>query len=173
MEFIIERVSEEDYSSLIHLIKKVYDQLPADQKDWFVVDEEEETRRRLETGIAWGYQAVERQSRALAGVFTAVFPGMSSANLGYDIGLPEKELPFVAHMDTAAIAPEYRGFSLQKRLMEYAEAELKKAGYRYLCCTAHPKNRYSENNILAQGYRIITTREKYGGFLRDIFLKEL
>ena len=83
---------------------------------------------------------------------------------------------------TVAIKPEvtlgqYKGLEVQKESVEVTdeevEAELKKAGYRYLCCTAHPKNRYSENNILAQGYRIITTREKYGGFLRDIFLKEL
>lgn len=173
MEFGIERAGEEDYSSLIHLILEVYEQIPEDQKDWFVVDPREETWNRLTQGIAWGYKAVEMKSGQLAGVFTAVFPGTASSNLGYDIGLPEGELPFVAHMDTAAISPAYRGHGLQRRLMEYAEEELHRAGYRYLCCTAHPENRYSENNILAQGYRIITTKEKYGGFLRDIFLKEI
>lgn len=173
MKFRIERAGEEDYSSLIHLILEVYEQIPADQKDWFVVDEEEETRRRLETGIAWGYKAVEINSGQLAAVFTAVFTGKTSANLGWDIGLPEAELPLVAHMDTAAVSAAYRGFGLQRQLMEYAERELRQAGYRYLCCTAHPENRYSENNILSQGYQRITTKEKYGGLLRDIFMKRV
>lgn len=173
MNFLIERVREEDYSSLIHLILHVYDKMPAEQKEWFVVDPKEETFRRLKQQEAWGYRAVEQPRGALAGVFTVVFPGMSSCNLGNDIGLEQTELPFVAHMDTAAIACEYRGFHLQKRLMEYAEEELRQAGYRYLCCTAHPENCYSKNNILSQGYEVITTKEKYGGFLRDIFMKKL
>ncbi len=173
MDFQIERAREEGYSSLIHLISEVYDQIPPGQKDWFVVDPEEETMRRLKNGIAWGYTAVETESGALAGVFTVVFPETSPANLGRDVGLPEEALPLVAHMDTAAIVPAYRGYGLQKRMMEYAEEELRQAGYRYLCCTAHPQNKYSKNNILAEGYRVAATKEKYGGFLRDIFVKEI
>lgn len=79
----------------------------------------------------------------------------------------------VAHMDSVAILPEYRGMGLQYRMMQVAEKELKDAGYRYLMCTVHPKNRYSRENILRQSYRVVATKEKYGGYLRDILLKEI
>ena len=76
-------------------------------------------------------------------------------------------------MDTAAVLPEYRGQKLQYRLMQMAEEELKKEGLRYLMCTVHPQNRYSRENVLRQGYEVAATKEKYGGYLRDILLKRL
>ncbi|HBG12936.1 MAG TPA: hypothetical protein DDX68_16840 [Clostridium sp.] len=58
-------------------------------------------------------------------------------------------------------------------MMKTAEEELRKQGYRYLMCTVHPENRYSKNNIIKQGYQVVLTKEKYGGYVRDILLKKL
>lgn len=76
-------------------------------------------------------------------------------------------------MDSAAVRAEYRGNRLQYILMQEAEQELRTMGYRYLMCTVHPDNHFSRENVLRQGYRVMKTTEKYGGFIRDILLKEL
>lgn len=40
-------------------------------------------------------------------------------------------------------------------------------------CTVHPENYYSRNNVIRQGYEVVLTKEKYGGYIRDILLKKL
>jgi ribosomal protein S18 acetylase RimI-like enzyme len=171
MEFRIQRAEEKDASAVAEVIKTVWEGM--DRKEWFAADDENAVRTLLAGKKGLGYLAIEEESGALAGIFTVAFPGKKEKNLGYDIGMAEELLETVAHMDTAAILPEYRGFGLQYRLMQAAEAELKGMGYRYLMCTVHPDNRYSRENIIRQGYRAAARKEKYGGFLRDIFIKEL
>ena len=109
---------------------------------------------------------------SVAGILLTTFPGDSEENLGRDIGLPESELMLVAHMDSVAILPEYRGAGLQKRLMQHAEQELAEQGYRYFMCTVHPENRYSRQNIIKQGFKPVKTALKYGGYQREIFLRD-
>ncbi len=79
----------------------------------------------------------------------------------------------MAHMDTAVVLPQYRGAHLQRRLMKAAEKELRKEGFRYLCCTVHPDNRYSRESVLSQGYHVAASVKKYGGYPRDILVKDL
>ena len=93
--------------------------------------------------------------------------------MGRDAGLPEEELPLVAHMDTAAVLPQYRGHQLQYRLMQAAEADLRAMGFRYRMGTIHPDNVYSMNNGLKQGYQIIGEKLKHGGLRRAILMKDL
>ena len=109
----------------------------------------------------------------LAAAFSMTFPELDEENLGYDIGLSQKELEKVAHMDVAAVDPDYRGMGLQKRLMKLGEADAKALGYRYLMCTIHPDNAPSLKSALSLGYRVVQTKEKYGGKLRHILLKEV
>ena len=76
-------------------------------------------------------------------------------------------------MDTAAVAPLYRGHHLQDRMMEVCEEEMKKRGMRYLLATVHPGNPYSLSNVQKRGYGIRATKEKYGRSLRHILCKEI
>ena len=87
--------------------------------------------------------------------------------------MEEEQLKLCAMMDTAAVLPEFRGHHLQYEMMQTAERKLHKEGYRYLLCTVHPENKFSRENVKRQGYKKILTKEKYGGFLRDIWMKEL
>ncbi|GLC81838.1 GNAT family N-acetyltransferase [Lacrimispora brassicae] len=171
MEFLIERAVHEDYQIMTDVIQSVWQQI--ERKDWFVADDSEYTCRILKEGNGIGYKAFEKDSGALAGVFIAALPGKREENLGRDMGLSEEELGKVAHMESVAIFPEYRGNGLQYRLMKTAEEELRRLGCRYLMCTVHPENRFSRDNMIRQGYQVVLTKEKYGGYLRDILLKEL
>ncbi|MBE7720990.1 GNAT family N-acetyltransferase [Lacrimispora indolis] len=171
MEFLIERADPSDYLIMADVIQSVWQQI--EQKDWFVADDSEYTRHTLTEGNGIGYKAFEAESGTLAGVFIAALPGDREENLGRDIGLSQEELGKVAHMESVAILPEYRGNGLQYILMKTAEEELRKQGFRHLMCTVHPENKYSRNNMIKQGYRVVLTKEKYGGYLRDILLKEI
>ena len=121
----------------------------------------------------WLYVAKDCSSGQLAGMFFVVLPGMEEENLGYDIGMQGRQLYECAIMDTVVVLPEYRGMHLQYEMMQTAERKLHKEGYRYLLCTVHPENKFSRENVKRQGYKKILTKEKYGGFLRGIWMKEL
>lgn len=171
MEFEIKKASEEDYEEIAALIASVWQQL--EEKDWFVADNADYTYHMLKKGNGIGFKAVEKASRRLAGVFLITFPGTSEENLGRDIGMEEEKLCRVAHMDSVAVLPEYRGNGLQLRLMQRGEEELRRLGYSYLMCTVHPDNIYSKENVIRQGYQAAAKKEKYGGYVREIFLKTL
>lgn len=171
MEFLIKRAALEDHQALAGVIESVWQQI--ERKDWFVADDPGYTYRTLQEGNGIGYKALLKDSGTLAGVFIVALPGRREENLGRDIGLSEEELGKAAHMESAAILPEYRGNGLQYSMMQAAEEELRKMGYRYLMCTVHPENVYSKNNVIRQGYEVVLTKEKYGGYLRDILLKKL
>lgn len=171
MEFQITLAEEEDYQAIVDTIESVVDSL--EEKEWFAADSAEYILQILKEGTGIGFKATEALSGRLAGIFMMVFPGRSEENLGRDIGFPDQELEKVVHMDTVAVLPEFRGHHLQSRLMRAAEEEAARRGYRYLMCTVHPENRYSRENVLKQGYRAVLTKEKYGGYLRDILVKTL
>ena len=171
MTFRIERAAAADYQLFADIIQSVWRGM--DHKDWYLADNSDYTYHMLTSGEGLGYKAIETETGAVAGVFLAVIPGLSEENMGRDAGFPEEELPKVAHMDTAAVLPQYRGHQLQYRLMQAAEADLRAMGFRYLMGTIHPDNVYSMNNAMKQGYRIIGEKLKHGGKRRAILLKEL
>lgn len=171
MNFKITCAAPTDYPAIVQLIQTVWENL--EQKEWFAADNADYTIHMLETRQAEAFKAVDETTNALAGIFMIVYPGRSDENLGKDINLPDSELSKVAHMDSVAVLPRYRGYGLQYRLMQEAESEARRKGYRYLMCTIHPDNHYSKSNVLKQGYHIAATKEKYGGYLRNILLKEL
>ena len=169
--FRIERADITDYQMFADIIQTVWNAL--DKKEWFVADNAEYTYEMLQSGRGMGYKAVDSNTGMTAGVFMAVIPGISRENLGRDAGMGDQELSLVAHMDSIAILPEYRGYKLQYRLMQTAEGDLREKGFRYLLCTVHPDNRYSRDNIVSQGYKSVAVKEKYGGYMREIFLKRI
>ncbi len=171
MEFIIERASEKDAEMMADMIEKVWEDI--ENKEWFVADDIDYTTRMLKEENGLGYKAVEKDSGTVAGIFIVSLPGMREENLGRDIELAEEELGKVAHMESVAVLPSCRGNGLQYALMQQGEADLRKMGYRYLMCTVHPDNSYSRSNVIRQGYEVVLTKEKYGGYIRDILLKKL
>lgn len=170
-DFRICRAAPDDFKVFADIIQTVWNNL--DKKEWFVADNAEYTYEMLNTGKGIGYKAVDVNTGQVAGVFLTTMPGLGEENLGRDIGLDREELPLVAHMESVAILPEYRGHKLQYRLMQAAESELIEKGFKYLMCTVHPENRYSRNNVLRQGYESVAVKRKYGGYMREIFLKRI
>lgn len=102
-----------------------------------------------------------------------IIPGSSQANLGRDINLPLRELSSVAHIQAAAVHPDYRGHGLQKMMLEEQLKNIEEQGYRHACCTVSPKNPVSLKNVLSCGLLIEALRPKLNGWCRYIMHKDL
>lgn len=170
-EIKIFRAGRESLEEAVRLVQSTEEKMK--EKSWFVAESLEEFDRWMRKDQGWLYVAKDCSSGQLAGMFFVVLPGMEEENLGYDIGMQGRQLYECAIMDTVVVLPEYRGMHLQYEMMQTAERKLHKEGYRYLLCTVHPENKFSRENVKRQGYKKILTKEKYGGFLRDIWMKEL
>ncbi|ONH03010.1 N-acetyltransferase [Bacillus cereus] len=102
-------------------------------------------------------------------------PPIDDEHLGLDIGLPESELHRVIYQEISNVHPNWRGNDMQKILATVIMDELQKedSKYDYVCCTVAPFNIPSLKDKFAQGMEIAALKEKYGGSLRYVFVKEL
>ena len=109
----------------------------------------------------------------IVGSFVCRFPGKDTSNLGKDIGMDEDKQLMVVHMESVVVLPEYRGHHLFLKMLLFAENYIDKNKYKYLMATVSPKNPASYLTFERAGYRLVITKEKYGGLLRNIYLKEI
>ncbi|MDV6039345.1 GNAT family N-acetyltransferase [Bacillus sp. SM-B1] len=102
-------------------------------------------------------------------------PPIDDEHLGLDIGLPESELHRVIYQEISNVHPNWRGNGMQKILATVIMDKLQKedSKYDYVCCTVAPFNIPSLKDKFAQGMEISALKEKYGGSLRYVFVKEL
>ena len=79
----------------------------------------------------------------------------------------------VAHIESVAVLPSFRGYKLQKELLETAENIEKGKDTKYLMATVHPDNVYSVRNFRDEGFTCLLETMKYGGLRRNILWKEI
>ena len=164
------RLAEPGEAEALHaLMHGVWEGL--ENREIFAVDDLDLdwVREKLEDR-GFGVAACTEDGR-LAGMLLMDFPGLSEDNLGWDAGIPETELPRVCLMETAAVLPEHRGHGLERRMLLFAEAHLEGSSFRYLMTTISPDNPASLRSAERCGYRVLMTKEKYGGHLRHILMK--
>ncbi len=172
-QFIIRKAGSEDLDGIVSLMEQVKSGMSHD--DWYVTDPKERIALHLDKE---GFIiAAETEQGELAGFFMVDFPGRReedplNENLGRELPLSEEELLLVAHMDSAAVHPDYRGHHLQDRMLKAIEAELRSDPAEYYLCTVHPDNHSSLNTMRRNGYVIIKTKEKYGGMRRHVLFKK-
>ncbi|TXR98178.1 GNAT family N-acetyltransferase [Bacillus sp. SH7-1] len=102
-------------------------------------------------------------------------PPIDDEHLGLDIGIAESELHRVIYQEISNVHPSCRGNGMQKILATVIMDELQKedSKYDYVCCTVAPFNIPSLKDKFAQGMEIAALKEKYGGSMRYVFVKEL
>ncbi|MCM3735784.1 GNAT family N-acetyltransferase [Bacillus cytotoxicus] len=102
-------------------------------------------------------------------------PPLDEDHLGLDIGLTGEELTRVIYQEVSNVHPLYRGNGLQKILAKVIMEQLKQSDhdYEYVCCTVAPFNIPSLKDKFAQGMEVAALKEKYGGSMRYVFVKEL
>ncbi len=141
------------------------------QKDWYVADDGEFIRRHIKKE---GYTLKYTVGNTIAGFLIVRHPVFAEDNLGkYLSDWTGETLTKVAHMESSAVLPEFRGQKIQKKLLQAAEKIEWERGTRYLMGTVHPDNIYSAANLEQLGYECLLETEKYGGLRRKIVCKEL
>lgn len=154
----------DDIMALLHAVTAALD-----RPNWYCVDSRDFFAEHISGS---GFTLVARAEGQLAGFLTIRFPREAEDNLGSYLNLTGDDLLGVAHMESAAVHPDFRGNHLQRRLVEAAEAALRPTDYRHWMATVHPENRYSMSTLTALGYRPLLTTKKYGGLDRCILCKE-
>ncbi len=170
-QYLIRLSKPDEAEHMFRLMRQVWQEMA--DKSLFAVDTlslEWIQKSTTETGIGITAWSGENE---LAGMLIACFPGMDEENLGWDIGLPEEQLPYVANMEAAAVLSAHRGHHLEQRMIAFAEEYLRRhTEVRYFMATISPENAPSLRSAEHNGYRAVLTKEKYGGWMRHIMLKE-
>lgn len=175
-QFRIRRAVRQDINEIFSLMQQV--KAGMEYSEWYVIDTKEYVEQHLsEQGMMF---VAEAPDGTLAGYFIVDIPSLRlgkcetdwNDNLGKELCLSEEKLALVAHMDSAAIKPQYRGHHLQWRLLQAVEEELRAYPYQYYLCTIHPDNHASLHTMLRAGYVIVGTKEKYHGLKRHVLYKK-
>ena len=164
----IRRATPNDAGKIHAIMQRVTDALS--DKSLFVCDDLAYVQTQLQSG-GFGVVACNSDNEIVAS-FLFRYPHMAQDNLGRDVNLPEDKLETVVHMDSAVVLPEYRGHHLQERMLRYAENLIDKKSYHYFIATVSPNNPASYLSFERSGYSLVVTKEKYGGLLRRIYMKE-
>ncbi len=154
-------------------LKEVMDEAVATllQKDWYVADDIPFLERHIkEEGYILKYVIDDK----IVAFLVVRYPMLSDDNLGYYLSnVTDEMLKKVAHIESIAVLPNFRGDKLQKRLLEMAEKIEKQKYTKYLMATVHPDNIYSMRNFIEQQFLCVLETKKYGGLRRNILLKEI
>lgn len=103
-----------------------------------------------------------------------LIPPLDEEHLGRDIGYPEEKLERIIYQEVTNVHPSYRGYRLQQHLGKLLMEELRQdERFDLVCATVAPFNIPSLKDKFALGLRIGALKQKYGGKLRYIFMKEL
>ena len=163
-EVKIEYATLDDLTTIMEIMHTALELV--EDKSWYAVDSEEFVGKCIE---GQGFTLKAMVDGNIAGFLTVRYPWKDDDNLGDYIGLSEEEKMFVAHMESAAVLPEYRGLRVQNQLMAKGFELLKETEYKYVMGTAHPDNIFSVNNFLKLGDEIVADVKKYGGLRRYVF----
>lgn len=167
---IIFRVAVDGDATLIHgLMEEVYNRL--EDKSIYVCDDLDYVKEHISNQ---GFVVVAcNKDEEIVGSFIVRYPYQDEDNLEKDIDLPNNKLDEVVHMESSVVLPEYRGNGLQSKLLLYAERLIDKTKYHYFMATVSPENPASYKNLEKNKYKLVLTKEKYGGLIRRIYLKEV
>ncbi|MFX3631263.1 MAG: N-acetyltransferase family protein [Candidatus Pristimantibacillus sp.] len=164
----IRRLYHLDLQEILSLMIDIIARLPF--QDFFAMDDEDYLLELI-NGKGEVYGAFNNGE--LVAYSVLAFPGVSESNLGTEFGLLEKELPFVAALDSTVVHESVRGLGLQRFFHELRENRAKEKGCLYLYSTVHPQNYTSINNLEAAGFTLQFTRPMYGGKNRHCYSKRL
>lgn len=164
----ISSASNENLSDICTIIEEVGNSIS--DRNVFYIDDRNFISQHINEK---GFILIAINKEKIIGFLMVRIPGLEEDNLGLDINLPEDKRNLVAHIESVAVLPEYRGNGIHKSLLLEAEDILEKRGFQYFMATVYPENGASLSNFLWAGYEIASTKQKYSGLMRHILLKEI
>ncbi|WP_456249811.1 GNAT family N-acetyltransferase [Longispora urticae] len=99
------------------------------------------------------------------------YPRDREFNLARDSALPPGEHGLVAHWDTIAVLPDWRGHGLARLLNTTALRDVAGTGLRHLFATSAPGNPHGIGSLLSAGFRPVRLVRKFGGRLRFLLYR--
>ena len=72
-----------------------------------------------------------------------------------------------------AVDPQWRGYGLQQRFIDWSLEVANDSGAKYIHATVNPENNYSGQNFLKRGFKVKKTIAKYGGLTRNLLELDL
>jgi hypothetical protein len=170
LSYIVRKLTIRDLPEILNVQDQVIDYLENKERVQPLTEEE---FRFILNGNGWMIGAFAEEQ--LVAFRALLVPLIDEEHLGRDIGLLDDELPKVIYQEISNVLPAFRGNQLQKILARVImqELSLENHSYRYVCCTVAPFNIPSLKDKFAQGMKIAALKEKYGGSLRYIFVKDL
>ena len=167
-EFIFRVAEAKDAQKIHNLMVEVYEQL--ENKSLYVCDDLAFVKRHI-SHEGFTVVACTKEDKIVGSLILRI-PDAED-NLGKDIGFSEEECQSVIHVESAVVAPLYRGNALQRRMLQIAETMIDRVKYSYLMATVSPDNPASYKTLESLGYELIVTKEKYDGLMRRIYRKAL
>ena len=166
--FLLKTAADGDAQQIHALMRYVYEEL--EDKSLYVCDDLEFVRTHIaQRGFA--VMACTKEGE-LAAALICRYPMAEKDNLGRELGLSEAELLRIAHMESAVVAPAYRGNGLQCQMIRYAEKIMDAGRFLYFLATVSPDNPASCRSLEKCGYTPVKAAEKYGGLVRRVYCKK-
>lgn len=103
---------------------------------------------------------------AMIGYGALGLPREGDPNRGVDMGLPEDELPLVAHIASAMLRPDWRKRGLHHRLIDWRVVLAAALGRRHLLTTVSPRNHQSWGHLVGHGLLGKRLIDVGGGLIR-------
>lgn len=142
-----------------------------ENKSWYYIDDDDE--KQISHIISdCGFALIAEFGSTTAGFLIVYYPGNDDGNLGAYVRNEDVHKEDVAHMESVAVLPKFRGNGLQRMLVGIAESFLKE-NIKYIMCTVHPDNYPSFSSFTRCGYNVINNLpDKYDGLQRYVLLKK-
>jgi GNAT superfamily N-acetyltransferase len=85
--------------------------------------------------------------------------------------LKSKQLFFACDVNGSGVISKYRGFGLQKYLLDFREEFARSLECKYLFTSCHPENKYSIKNILKTNFKKQNSFKDTSDFEKILFIK--
>lgn len=164
-QFTLRDLTFENLSEILDLQRQCTDALP--DPDIYYPLSRNELLESLHLDIVPGIFAPDGRLVAVAAIVIGRVGDRNLAESSDD----EKKTSFT--FDAVFVAPDWRGYGLQRILIDRAAEKAREAGAKQILATVSPDNRHSLANFTSAGYEITATVSKYGGLTRNILRYDL
>lgn len=167
--FHLREAVPEDIDKVIALQGAIVDSL--EDKDILAAYTDEEALEVLTNNCCF---IAEAEGGEVAGYSVLILnTRIDEENYGHYLGYDEEQLRKTASLDLTLVAPEYRGYGLQRLFTKIRIAYAIDSGATEALSTVSPDNPYSFRNLEALNLKRHRRMKLYGGKDRFIFRKEL
>lgn len=168
--FIIKKLNKSNVNELLEFEKLIQDNL--EQKDRYGGLTIEKCLKTFEYEENLLYGIYNKEDELMA--YTTLKPYKHFSGKKYLSNyFKNEEYDKIYWFVNVAVKPKFRGEGLQNKIIDLHIRYAKSKNAKYIIAYVHPENKYSKDNFLNKGFRVIKTVVFDDGRTRDIILKIL